>query len=258
MTPHAPDARDFRAAMGTFATGVTVVGTVTTEGFSATTANSFTSLSLAPRLVLVCLSTSSRTLTAILRATVFSVSVLSEDQEDVSRRFAAQHRPSGWGTFDGTRYSLDRSRLPCASTRVSPRSRAACTPCTREVTTRSLSVRSTRCWSGPGWIPWSSTMAVIAGCSAHRATWAGWLPEGIRYLPEWAALSSPEATTHRSEEWRTRSSCQDPNAAGTAAPAGAWWPSWRQRDFSVLCPSAQRRSQVRSPLTRRRDAPRCG
>ena len=98
--------------MGTFATGVTVVGTVTRAGFSATTANSFTSLSLAPPLVLVCLSTSSRTLTAILKATVFSVSVLSEDQEDVSRRFADRHRESGWEAFAGTRYSLDRHGCP--------------------------------------------------------------------------------------------------------------------------------------------------
>lgn len=112
MTPPEPDARDFRAAMGTFATGVTVVGTVTRAGFSATTANSFTSLSLAPRLVLVCLNTSSRTLSAILTATVFSVSVLSEDQEDLSRRFASRHRQSGWEAFAGTRYSLDGHGCP--------------------------------------------------------------------------------------------------------------------------------------------------
>ena len=112
MTPHAPDARDFRSAMGAFPTGVTVVGTVTKAGFSATTANSFTSLSLTPRLVLVCLNTNSRTLSAILTATVFSVSVLSEDQEDVSRRFAGQHRQSGWEAFAGTRYSLDGHGCP--------------------------------------------------------------------------------------------------------------------------------------------------
>lgn len=112
MSPPTPDARDFRAAMGTFATGVTVVGTVTREGFSATTANSFTSLSLAPRLVLVCLNAGSRTLAAILNAGVFSVCVLSEDQEDVSRRFADRFRQSGWEAFAGTRYSLDGHGCP--------------------------------------------------------------------------------------------------------------------------------------------------
>jgi len=112
MTPHAPDERDFRSALGAFATGVTVVATVTKGGFCATTANSFTSLSLDPRLVLICLNGASRTLSAMLKATVFSVSVLSESQEDVSRRFADRHRPAGWDAFAGTRFSLDGHGCP--------------------------------------------------------------------------------------------------------------------------------------------------
>jgi flavin reductase (DIM6/NTAB) family NADH-FMN oxidoreductase RutF len=95
-----------------FATGVTVVATVVRDGFHATTANSFTSLSLDPRLVLICLDTASRTLSAILEATVFSVSVLSECQEDMSRHFADRERPSGWEAFSGTRISLDGHGCP--------------------------------------------------------------------------------------------------------------------------------------------------
>jgi len=112
MTPHSSDGRGFRSALGMFATGVTVVATLNRDGFHAATANSFTSLSLDPRLVLVCLNTASRTLSAILEAGVFSVSVLGEDQEDVSRQFADRHRPAGWDAFAGTRFSLDGHGCP--------------------------------------------------------------------------------------------------------------------------------------------------
>jgi 3-hydroxy-9,10-secoandrosta-1,3,5(10)-triene-9,17-dione monooxygenase reductase component len=112
MTPPVSDSREFRSALGMFATGVTVVATLTRDGFHATTANSFTSLSLDPRLVLVCLNTASRTLSAIAETGVFSVSVLSEFQEDVSQRFADRDRPAGTEAFRGIRISLDGHGCP--------------------------------------------------------------------------------------------------------------------------------------------------
>lgn len=110
--PDVRGARAFRSALGMFATGVTVVSTLTRDGFHATTANSFTSLSLDPRLVLVCLSRAGRTRSAILEAGVFSVNVLSEDQEHLSRHFADRHRSAGRDAFAGIRFSLDRHGCP--------------------------------------------------------------------------------------------------------------------------------------------------
>jgi flavin reductase (DIM6/NTAB) family NADH-FMN oxidoreductase RutF len=107
------DTDEFRAALGTFATGVTVVATTTPDGeHHATTANSFTSVSLDPMLVLVCLGAGGRGLEAIRAAEVFSVNVLAEPQEDLSRRFADRHRPPGTAGFAGTRFALDRLGCP--------------------------------------------------------------------------------------------------------------------------------------------------
>jgi 3-hydroxy-9,10-secoandrosta-1,3,5(10)-triene-9,17-dione monooxygenase reductase component len=106
------DQRAYRSALGAFATGVTVVSTAARDGFHATTANSFTSVSLSPRLVLVCLTTGSRTLTAIRSSGVFAVSVLSSAQEDLSAHFASRHRAPGSAGFAGTRFTLDRHGCP--------------------------------------------------------------------------------------------------------------------------------------------------
>lgn len=81
--------RDLRNAFGAFMTGVTVVTTRDAEnqplGF---TANSFTSVSLDPPLVLICLANSSRNYAAFANARGFAVNVLSEAQKDVSNTFA--------------------------------------------------------------------------------------------------------------------------------------------------------------------------
>jgi flavin reductase (DIM6/NTAB) family NADH-FMN oxidoreductase RutF len=95
-----------------FATGVTVVSTTTPDGrLHAMTANSFTSVSLDPTLVLVCLSRPSRGLDSVLQAGVFSVNVLSEVQAGLSRRFADRRRATGAG-FAGTGFTLDVHGCP--------------------------------------------------------------------------------------------------------------------------------------------------
>jgi flavin reductase (DIM6/NTAB) family NADH-FMN oxidoreductase RutF len=92
----APDESAFRAALRRFPSGVTVVATTTAEGtFHATTASSFTSVSLEPKLVLVCLSAGGRALAAILSSGGFSVNVLSEQQEHLARHFAGPRRARG-------------------------------------------------------------------------------------------------------------------------------------------------------------------
>jgi flavin reductase (DIM6/NTAB) family NADH-FMN oxidoreductase RutF len=96
------DVSAFREAMGSFPTGVTVVTVACDDGnLHGMTVNSFSSVSLDPMLVLVCLDETSRGLGLIERAGAFAVNVLSAGQQDVSRWFANRHRPAGSTMFDG-------------------------------------------------------------------------------------------------------------------------------------------------------------
>jgi flavin reductase (DIM6/NTAB) family NADH-FMN oxidoreductase RutF len=89
------DVSAFREAMGSFPTGVTVVTVACDDGnLHGMTVNSFSSVSLDPMLVLVCLDETSRGLGLIERAGAFVVNVLSAGQQDVSRWFANRHRPA--------------------------------------------------------------------------------------------------------------------------------------------------------------------
>jgi flavin reductase len=98
MTEAAPGpaliaADEFRTVMGRFATGVTVV-TCVQDGFDhAMTANSFTSVSLDPPLVLVCVENDSRFHEAISQAGSWAVSVLHSGQRGRARWFATRGRP---------------------------------------------------------------------------------------------------------------------------------------------------------------------
>jgi flavin reductase (DIM6/NTAB) family NADH-FMN oxidoreductase RutF len=87
--------------MGSFPTGVTVVTVASDDGMHGITVNSFSSVSLDPMLVLVCLNEASRAVGLIERAGAFVVNVLSAEQQDVSRWFASQYRPPGSTMFDG-------------------------------------------------------------------------------------------------------------------------------------------------------------
>jgi 3-hydroxy-9,10-secoandrosta-1,3,5(10)-triene-9,17-dione monooxygenase reductase component len=83
------DEASFRLVLSQFATGVTVVLTRDAAGAPAgLTVNAFTSVSLHPPLVLVCVAQRSDAHDALGRSGIFGVSVLSATQEDVSRRFA--------------------------------------------------------------------------------------------------------------------------------------------------------------------------
>ena len=73
--------------MGQFATGVAVV---TTRGPAGLTTNAFTSLSLEPPLVLVCLDLGSRTLAAVREHRRLAVNVLASDQRELAVRFAGK------------------------------------------------------------------------------------------------------------------------------------------------------------------------
>ena len=91
------DQRHFRDAMGHFATGVTVLTTRHEGEPHGMTANSVTSVSLDPMLILVCLMKDARTALAIQAAERFAVNILTEGQDELSQRFA---RP-GQDHFEG-------------------------------------------------------------------------------------------------------------------------------------------------------------
>jgi flavin reductase len=96
------DVSAFRTAMSSFPTGVTVVTVASGDGnMHGVTVNSFSSVSLEPMLVLVCLNETSRVVGLIERAGVFGVNVLSAGQHDVSSWFANRHRPADSAMFDG-------------------------------------------------------------------------------------------------------------------------------------------------------------
>src|SRR5690349_14117647 len=87
----------FRHVMGNFATGMTVGTTRDSKGHPyGLTVNSFTSVSLNPLLLLVCLDNHLSGLQAFRDSKHFGISILSEHQEDLSRLFAKKdsERPS--------------------------------------------------------------------------------------------------------------------------------------------------------------------
>ena len=86
----AVEIEDFRTAIGTLPTGVTVVTATGSEGPAGATANAVASLSLEPMLMLACLDRGSRTLLAVQAANRFGVNVLRAEQEEVARAFSTK------------------------------------------------------------------------------------------------------------------------------------------------------------------------
>lgn len=85
------DPRTLRDALGCFATGVTVVTCVSADGRPAgLTVNSFTSVSLDPPLLLVCLHRMAASSAALVQASHFAINVLQNGQQPASIRFAAR------------------------------------------------------------------------------------------------------------------------------------------------------------------------
>ena len=87
VTPVA-DQQVFRDVIGRFTSGVTVITTSLDGVRFGTTASAFSSLSMEPPMVLVCLNKTSDTQAAVLKAGAFAVNILSEGQQDIAYRFA--------------------------------------------------------------------------------------------------------------------------------------------------------------------------
>jgi flavin reductase (DIM6/NTAB) family NADH-FMN oxidoreductase RutF len=98
-----------RRAMGCFATGVTVITTRDQNGKPfGLTANAVTSLSLDPPLLLICVDRKAETFPHFFDSKIFVLNILSEGQEEISRRFAT----SGGEKFDGLDYCLGKLGTP--------------------------------------------------------------------------------------------------------------------------------------------------
>lgn len=103
------DPKDFRGALGSFVTGVTIVTTRCDEdGDVGVTANSFNSVSLDPPMVLWSLALNARSRPAFERSDHFAVHVLATDQQDLSNRFAR----SGTDKFAGLELSRGTGEVP--------------------------------------------------------------------------------------------------------------------------------------------------
>ncbi len=84
------EAVHFRKAMSHFASGVTVVTTEDEGDRYGLTVSAFSSLSLTPPLVLVCIEKVLRTHDAIIRTGKFAVNILAAEQQEISNRFASK------------------------------------------------------------------------------------------------------------------------------------------------------------------------
>ena len=91
---------DFKAVLGRFATGITVVTTLQQDIPHAMTANAFTSVSLDPPLVLVCVDKAVRMHDAILACGSWAASVLTGAQRELAERYARSGRDL-LSQFDG-------------------------------------------------------------------------------------------------------------------------------------------------------------
>lgn len=117
MTGESFDAREFRRALGTFATGVTIVTTRSRSGeLFGLTANSFSSVSLEPPLILWSQSLFAPSVRAFEEARYFAVNVLGSEHRDLSSHFAGgAANGAGADKFAGVKYVLGAHDIPLIS-----------------------------------------------------------------------------------------------------------------------------------------------
>ncbi len=103
------DTRALRNAFGNFVTGVTLVTTVGADGKAiAMTANSFSSVSLDPPMVLWCIDKGSDRLGIFQEAKHFAINVLAANHQELSGRFAKKGQPY----MDGVEYTMWETGSP--------------------------------------------------------------------------------------------------------------------------------------------------
>ena len=99
----------FRRVCSKYATGITILTVLDARGRPhGMTVNSFTSVSLTPPLVLVCIDRQTTILSHFLAGTRFAINVLHEEQKELSSRFAR----SGQDRFEGIRWHAGETGAP--------------------------------------------------------------------------------------------------------------------------------------------------
>ena len=78
----------FRDVLGRFATGVTIITLKNSEGFHGLTVNSFTSVSLSPPLILICIKKGATSHVCFSDTNSFVVNILSQRQQELANRFS--------------------------------------------------------------------------------------------------------------------------------------------------------------------------
>lgn len=105
------DAENFRSALRRWATGVTIVTAHHAGIQHGMTVSSFTSISLEPPLILVSLEQGAKTTQLIHDSSMFAVTILGEDQQMISERFAGR-LPEFKDRFDGLELVVLKSGAP--------------------------------------------------------------------------------------------------------------------------------------------------
>ena len=177
------DSRDLRRVLGTFVTGVTVVTTTDDEGrFHGVTANSFSSVSLDPPLVLWSQAVKTQSHPVFFKAQRFAVNILAEDQIELSNRFAKSSQEK----FAG----LESISVPMACRYcvvAAPGSNAVSFPGCRAATIRSTLARCMRsiepnasrsfsatvniCWLVPTTWPTAHCRRIASRLNSPRCGW---------------------------------------------------------------------------------------
>src|SRR5436305_10419495 len=98
----------FRRVCSKFATGITVLTVCDENGPQGMTANSFTSVSLDPPMILVCIDLKASILNRFVAGTRFAVNVLHQDQKDLSATFAR----NGCDRFQGIEWRPGETGAP--------------------------------------------------------------------------------------------------------------------------------------------------
>ena len=113
MAPTTPTSSEFRLALGQFATGVTVVTAERAPGrVHGMTANSFTSVSLDPPLILICVSHGAQLLPMVQRQKRFGVNILKDNQRAISEYFAGTEESAETEKQLGLRYRWTETGVP--------------------------------------------------------------------------------------------------------------------------------------------------
>ena len=84
------DAKHFRNVAGKFATGITIITVKTDDQVHGMTVNGFMSVSLEPPLIMVSIGNQQKMLDHLIQSGRFGVSILKEDQENISSHFAGK------------------------------------------------------------------------------------------------------------------------------------------------------------------------